>query len=53
MVIISELVLSAGCRVPLGMCGFGYVTADRWLFAQSGEREIDHQSSHYITDFEI
>ena len=29
MAIISELVLSAGCRVPLRMCGFGYVTAGR------------------------
>jgi hypothetical protein len=62
MAIISKLVLSAGCRVPSRMCGFGYVTtgrrmpcksADRQLFAQSRERETDHQSSQYITDVEI
>ena len=49
-------------RVPLRMCGFGYVTAgrrfgtecaDQSCFAQSRERETDHQSSHDITNLEI
>jgi len=40
MAIISEAVLSAGCRVPVRMCGFGYVAAGRRFGTECADRSL-------------
>lgn len=46
MVIISELFLSEGRRVPLRRCGFGYVTAGQHFGTEcAGQSRLPSQGS--------